>query len=65
MWLAEKGEIVARLVMFRGRKDTMVDPRGADIISVYNDTILPKIPKNGKNDMSNVVQRIQNSFVMC
>jgi hypothetical protein len=40
-----KGEVAARLVMCHGMKVTMVDPREADIVSVYNNTILPKLPK--------------------
>jgi hypothetical protein len=39
-----KGELAARLVMCHGMKVTMVDPREADIPSVYLRDVLPRLP---------------------
>lgn len=43
-----KGELSARLSLCHSLRVVMVDPRRADIASVYKNTVVPKLPKKWK-----------------
>ncbi|KAL7467614.1 hypothetical protein ACHAXS_007852 [Conticribra weissflogii] len=43
-----KGELSARLSLCHSLRVVMVDPRRADIASVYENTVVPKLPKKWK-----------------
>jgi hypothetical protein len=57
-----KGEIAARLCLCHGMKVTMIDPRQADIESVFMNIVAPKLPNKWQNRLRDR-QSTEPSFV--
>jgi hypothetical protein len=55
-----KGELAARLCMCHGMNVTMVDPRPADILHVFNSIVLPKLPNKWQHSIEGKVQSNPN-----
>jgi len=55
-----KGELSSRLAMCHHLRVVMVDPRPADIVSVYTKTVVPKLPKKWQQQIHTQLQENPN-----
>ena len=51
-----KGELSARLALCHSLRVVMIDPRKADIPSVYKNTVVPKLPKKWRHSLNERLQ---------